>query len=279
MMGITSSMSYMRLAILQIKRRYNAKYYSDNGYTAYDFYRYHYSSFCHAIATIHDLYFKLVVELCDFNIGSKRMIQWDKLRDALNSNDENDILELLEHYYSVIQEHEQKRNMFSHEGLLYSKMLDNYHLTNIWSRHHKKTITADDRAEYIEGTKEEFLMIRTIATILAVLTAAEFFYIFYLETLVPTSKKTSEVFKIPQDTLRQDTVKTLLKNQGVYNGLLGVLILLAVFCFASLAMTAVLMVYIILVAAYGAVSSQPRILLMQGGLPILTLIFLLLTLA
>ena len=64
-------------------------------------------------------------------------------------------------------------------------------------------------------------MIRTIATILAVLTAAEFFYIFYLETLVPTSKKTSEVFKIPQDTLRQDTVKTLLKNQGVYNGLLG----------------------------------------------------------
>jgi putative membrane protein len=74
-------------------------------------------------------------------------------------------------------------------------------------------------------------------------------------------------------------VKTLLKNQGVYNGLLGVLILLAVFCFASLAMTAVLMVYIILVAAYGAVSSQPRILLMQGGLPILTLIFLLLTLA
>ena len=122
-------------------------------------------------------------------------------------------------------------------------------------------------------------MMRTIATILAVLTAAEFIYIFYLETLVPTSKKTSEVFKIPQDTLRQDTVKTLLKNQGVYNGLLGVLILLAVFCFASLAMTAVLMVYIILVAAYGAVSSQPRILLMQGGLPILTLIFLLLTLA
>ena len=162
MMGITSSMSYMRLAILQIKRRYNAKYYSDNGYTAYDFYRYHYSSFCHAIATIHDLYFKLVVELCDINIGSKRMIQWDKLRDALNSNDENDILELLEHYYSVIQEHEQKRNMVSHEGLLYSKMLDNYHLTNIWSRHHKKTITADDRAEYIEGTKEnKYLLAKT----------------------------------------------------------------------------------------------------------------------
>ena len=116
-------------------------------------------------------------------------------------------------------------------------------------------------------------MIRTIAVILAVLTALEFFYIFYLETLAPTSEKTSSVFNIPQETLREDTVKTLLKNQGVYNGLIGVLILLAVFCFVSLPKTAVLMVYIILVAAYGAVSSQPKILLMQGGLPILTLIF------
>lgn len=162
MMGITSSMSYMRLAILQIKRRYNAKYYPNNGYTAYDFYRYHYSSFCHAIATIHDLFFKLVVELCEVNIGSKRMIQWDKLRNALKTNDENDIVELLEHYYSVIQEHEQKRNKVSHEGLLSSKMLDNYHLTNIWSSHHTKPLTADDMPEYIEGTKEnKYLLART----------------------------------------------------------------------------------------------------------------------
>ena len=162
MMGITSSMSYMQLSILQIKRRYNAKFYSENGYTAYDFYRYHYSSFCHATATIHDLFFKLVVELCDLNIGSKRMIQWDKLRDALNANGENGIIELLEKYYSIIEEHEQKRNMVSHEGLLFSKMLDNYHLTNIWSRHHTKPLTADDRPEYIEGTKEnKYLMSKT----------------------------------------------------------------------------------------------------------------------
>ena len=162
MMGITSSMSYMRLAILQIKRRYNAKYYLDNGYTAYDFYRYHYSSFCHSIATIHDLFFKLVVELCEINIGSKRMIQWDNLQKALKANNEKDIIELLEHYYSVIQEHEQKRNKVSHEGLLSSKMLDNYHLTIIWSRHHTKPLTADDRAEYIEGTKEnKYLLAKT----------------------------------------------------------------------------------------------------------------------
>lgn len=162
MMGITSSMSYMQLAILQIKRRYNAKYYSEKGYTAYDFYRYHYSSFCHSITTIHDLYFKLLVELCDINIGSKRMIQWNKLRDALNANGENDIVELIEHYYSVIHEHEQKRNKVSHEGLLSSKMLDNYHLTIIWSSLHTKPLTADDMHEYIEGTKaNKYLLAKT----------------------------------------------------------------------------------------------------------------------
>ncbi|QVJ80868.1 hypothetical protein SAMN04487826_0608 [Prevotella sp. khp1] len=162
LMGIISSMSYMRLAILQIKRRYNNKYYFANGYTAYDFYRYHYSSFCHAITTIHDLFFKLVVELCNINTGSKRMIQWGNLQKALKTNNEIDIIKLLERYYSAIQEHEQKRNKVSHEGLLTSKMLDNYHLTIIWSRHHIKPLTADDRPEYIEGTKEnKYLLAKT----------------------------------------------------------------------------------------------------------------------
>lgn len=161
-MGITSSLSYMQLAVMQIKKRYNAIYYSGNGYTAYDFYRYHYSSFCHAIATIHDLFFKLVVELCDFNIGSKRMIQWDKLSYALNSNGENDIKELLENYYSIIEEHEQKRNRVSHEGLLFSKMLDNYHLTNIWSRIHSKSTMVNERPEHTEGTMEnKYLLAKT----------------------------------------------------------------------------------------------------------------------
>ena len=53
-----------------------------------------------------------------------------------------------------MQEHEQKRNMASHERLLYSKMLDNYYLTNIRSIHHKRPLTTDSRLEYIEGTKE-----------------------------------------------------------------------------------------------------------------------------
>ncbi|MEE8814517.1 MAG: DUF1304 domain-containing protein [Lactobacillus delbrueckii] len=107
--------------------------------------------------------------------------------------------------------------------------------------------------------------------VLACLVAVEFFYIMYLETFATTSKKTAEVFQMDQEELSRSSVNTLFKNQGIYNGLLAVLTLIAAFALGKIVLQLVL-AYMILVAAYGAVTSQPKILLMQGGLPILTLI-------
>ncbi|MHA6543661.1 DUF1304 domain-containing protein [Lactobacillus delbrueckii] len=107
--------------------------------------------------------------------------------------------------------------------------------------------------------------------VLACLVAVEFFYIMYLETFATTSKKTAEVFQMDQEELSRPSVNTLFKNQGIYNGLLAVLTLIAAFALGKIVLRLVL-AYMILVAAYGAVTSQPKILLMQGGLPILTLI-------
>ncbi|MBT8942554.1 DUF1304 domain-containing protein [Lactobacillus delbrueckii subsp. bulgaricus] len=107
--------------------------------------------------------------------------------------------------------------------------------------------------------------------VLACLVAVEFFYIMYLETFATTSKKAAEVFQMDQEELSRPSVNTLFKNQGIYNGLLAVLTLIAAFALGKIVLQLVL-AYMILVAAYGAVTSQPKILLMQGGLPILTLI-------
>lgn len=111
-----------------------------------------------------------------------------------------------------------------------------------------------------------------ITKVLSVLVALEFLYIFYLETLATTSEKTSSVFGMTTEELSQKNVKVLFKNQGVYNGLLSVLILIAVFAFASKAAVVILMAYIVAVALYGSLTSNPKIILMQGGLAILTLI-------
>lgn len=75
-----------------------------------------------------------------------------------------------------------------------------------------------------------------------------------------------------REELERKSINTLFKNQGIYNGLIAVLILLALFVFVSKTAVMVLMGYIILVALYGSITSNPKILLMQGGLAILTLV-------
>jgi putative membrane protein len=111
-----------------------------------------------------------------------------------------------------------------------------------------------------------------VTKILAVLVALEFVYIFYLETIATSSERTSKVFGMTTEELKRDSVNVLFKNQGVYNGLISVLILLAVFAFTSKIALICLLVYIIAVALYGSFTSNPKIILMQGGLAILTLI-------
>ena len=113
-----------------------------------------------------------------------------------------------------------------------------------------------------------------ITVVLGSLVALEFFYIMYLETFATSSAKTAQVFGMEQAELERKALNTLFKNQGVYNGLLGLLVLIALYIQPSSVWLGLLMTYIILVAAYGAVTSDPKILLKQGGLAILTLISL-----
>ena len=87
-----------------------------------------------------------------------------------------------------------------------------------------------------------------LTTVLAILVALEHLYIMFLETIA-----------------------TLLKNLGVYNGLIAVLLLVAVWQ-KDLLWTRLLLGYIVLVALYGSLTSKPNIILKQGGLAIIGLI-------
>ena len=111
-----------------------------------------------------------------------------------------------------------------------------------------------------------------ITMVLATLVALEFVFIFYLETIATSSERTAKVFGMDVEELKRPSVDVLFKNQGVYNLLIAVLVVIAVFGFGHKISLMALMGYIVAVAAYGAITSSPKIILTQGGLAILTLI-------
>ncbi|MFC6464360.1 DUF1304 domain-containing protein [Marinilactibacillus sp. GCM10026970] len=112
-----------------------------------------------------------------------------------------------------------------------------------------------------------------LSIVLTTVVALEFFYIFYIQTLTTTSSTTSRIFNIDHSELKQKSMNTLLKNQGVYNGLIGLGLLYSIFfATASLEMTRFILIYIILVALYGSITSSKKIILTQGGPAIIALI-------
>lgn len=114
-----------------------------------------------------------------------------------------------------------------------------------------------------------------VTMILGTLVALEFFYIMYLETFATTSKATARTFNLTKEELQRKSVSTLLKNLGVYNGFIGIGLLYGIFSAdQSKEITGMLLIYIILVALYGSLTSDKKIILKQGGLAIATFITL-----
>ena len=118
-------------------------------------------------------------------------------------------------------------------------------------------------------------IVNILTIIFSCLAALEHFYILFLETIITTSSKTSKVFNIPEENLKDKHVSTLLKNQGVYNGLIAVLIIISIFLsifreeYEHILWLRFLLGYIILVAVYGGITSNIMIIPKQGGLAVI----------
>ena len=111
----------------------------------------------------------------------------------------------------------------------------------------------------------------TVTIVFAILVALEHLYIMFLETIATSSKSTSRVFGISIEQLKSKTTSTLLKNQGVYNGLVAILLFVAAYQ-QDLLWTRLLFGFVILAALYGSLTSKPNIILKQGGLAMIGLI-------
>lgn len=161
MMGITSSLSYIRLSIIQVSHFHLLEEFI-NEFPEYDIYRYHYIVFSHSIALLQDLLFKLTSTIWNLNV-KRRMIGWKEIENELKKNNLTNILQILETFYNKFSNHIEKRNKFSHEGLLAYNSLDNFYLTHIYT---SLSILNEDK-QYIRGmqkniellqeTKEKFI--------------------------------------------------------------------------------------------------------------------------
>lgn len=113
-----------------------------------------------------------------------------------------------------------------------------------------------------------------ITIILAILVALEHFYIMYLETFATRSKATARVFNMSQEELQRQSVSNLFKNQGIYNGLIAVFLLYGLMTGSKL-LVLVFLLNVVLVALYGSLTADRKIIFKQGGLAILALVTLL----
>lgn len=116
-----------------------------------------------------------------------------------------------------------------------------------------------------------------ILTILIYFVASEHLGIMVLE-MFGTPAKQAKMFGMPLEFVKQAPAKAALANMGIYNGMLGIVLLVSQSMLSGRARqitTALLLVYIVIVAIYGALSVKRSIFWLQGMPALVTFLVLL----
>lgn len=115
----------------------------------------------------------------------------------------------------------------------------------------------------------------SLTYILSLIVAVEHLYIMYLETFATSSKRTAKTFNMSEKTLENHNVQVLFKNQGVYNGFIAIALMYGLFfSHQKTEIVAIFLIFVLIVAIYGSLTSSKSIILKQGGPAILALISL-----
>ncbi|AFS39643.1 DUF1304 domain-containing protein [Leuconostoc gelidum] len=104
------------------------------------------------------------------------------------------------------------------------------------------------------------------AYIITGLVAIEAIVIMVVE-MFGSSKQQAEAFELEESFVKIPEVKSLLGNQGVYNGLFGALIFATMFLLTGpqqILMLQLEMLFILIAAIYGSLTAARKIILVQG---------------
>ncbi len=105
----------------------------------------------------------------------------------------------------------------------------------------------------------------TIGIMLALLVAVEHFVIAYVE-IFGNPVQQAKAFVMPLDFVERKEAKVALSNQGIYNAMLALTIVLAVFIFSGAILNQVillLMIFICVVSLFGTFTVTKKIFFIQ----------------
>lgn len=101
--------------------------------------------------------------------------------------------------------------------------------------------------------------------ILTLIVAIEHLGIMLLE-MFGTPRQQAQAFDMPLEYVKQPTARVALANQGIYNGMLGILLIVSFFFFHGAVLVTVLRLllgFIVIVALYGGMTATKKIWLVQ----------------
>ncbi|MFC6274877.1 DUF1304 domain-containing protein [Levilactobacillus tangyuanensis] len=120
-----------------------------------------------------------------------------------------------------------------------------------------------------------------LITVLIILVGIEHLGIMVLE-IWGRPEFQAQAFGMPLEFVRQAAAQTALANQGIYNGMLGGTLLASQWLLngqARLTTSALLLIFVIIVAIFGSLTVKRSIFWLQGMPSIVTLIVLLMIIA
>lgn len=106
-----------------------------------------------------------------------------------------------------------------------------------------------------------------IALILSWIVAFEHLFIMILEMFFSTTSTAQNAFELKPEFLNQKEAKSLMANQGLYNGFIGVGLMVVLLILSGAALKSMLLLFtgfIFIAAVFGSLTAAKKIILVQG---------------
>lgn len=126
--NIIDTLHIIEEANVFIKRFYNKKYYEQYEIGLREYVLYHYDIICHKVATLKDLFFKLIIHLYDIKVDPSKESKYEIIKKSKHIINNDCLFSILEEYHSATRVLQSRRNASTHDGHIEHETVDKLYL-------------------------------------------------------------------------------------------------------------------------------------------------------